>query len=491
MTPPNLLFLYTDEQAAATLAAYGNNAIAMPNLNRLASQGTVFEQAYVTQPVCTPSRASLLTGLYPHTHGCDRNNLPLNYEIPCLPEMIPPRVYETAHFGKWHLGDEVFPQHGFREWRSIDDFYRAYYRPWRPKEVLCDYHAFLTAHGKRPQNGSFFTRGETARFPESLSKPAFLAQETVRFLRDHRNRPFCLFVNFFEPHMPFFGPRDGQYDPRHIPLPPNFGGGEDIGAPLKVRLLREHYCRHGHSGFPLQTPDDWRAMIARYWGLCSLVDTHVGTILEALEAEGLADRTLVVFTSDHGDMMGSHGLIAKCVLYEEAIRVPLLLRGPGVPVGRRIRGPVSHVDLVPTLLDLLGFDRPAHLQGISQRAALEGGTALMPEGGVVVEWNGPNSGIWADESRSPHLSEWMQAVADRETLQRVMTAPSRTWISADGWRFTWNVAGEHELYDRHTDPGERHNRFGDPACKDRVRAMAEAIRNWQRRTADPLVLPPL
>ncbi len=264
MKPLNLLFLYTDEQAMATLAAYGNRQIEMPNLNRLAEQGTVFEQAYVTQPVCTPSRASLLTGLYPHTHGADRNNAPLNYEIPCLPEMISPRAYATAHFGKWHLGDEVFPQHGFHEWRSIDDFYRPYYRPWRPRDVLCDYHYFLLEHGRTPREGTIFTRGETARFPEFLSKPAFLAREAIRFIRDHREHPFCLFVNFFEPHMPFFGPRDGQYDPAGIPLPPNFGGDQDEGAPLKVRVLREHVRRHGHSGFPLQSREDWQAMIGRY-----------------------------------------------------------------------------------------------------------------------------------------------------------------------------------------------------------------------------------
>lgn len=126
MDQPNLLFIYTDEQARGTLATYGNRRIEMPNLNRLASQSVVFDDAYVTQPVCTPSRSSLLTGLWPHTNGCIENNVPLRSETPCLPEMLSPaarRDMVTGHYGKWHLGDELFAQHGFDEWVSIEDMY--------------------------------------------------------------------------------------------------------------------------------------------------------------------------------------------------------------------------------------------------------------------------------------------------------------------------------------------------------------------------------
>ena len=129
--PPNLLFIYTDEQSIDTLAAYGNTAIDMPHLNRLATSAAIFEQAYVTQTVCTPSRSSLLTGLYPHTNGCTENNIPLSATITCLPEMIAGGQYATAYYGKRHLGDEVFAQHGFADWRSIEDGYTKYYRPHR------------------------------------------------------------------------------------------------------------------------------------------------------------------------------------------------------------------------------------------------------------------------------------------------------------------------------------------------------------------------
>ncbi len=132
---PNLLFIYTDEQAINTLAAYGNSQIDMPNLNRLAEQSTVFEQAYVTQPVCTPSRSTLLTGQYPHTNSCIENNIPLKNGTPCLPEMLVNGKYATAHIGKWHLGDELYAQHGFDKWISIEDNYNKYFTEGKDRNI--------------------------------------------------------------------------------------------------------------------------------------------------------------------------------------------------------------------------------------------------------------------------------------------------------------------------------------------------------------------
>ena len=325
----NLLFIYTDEQAANTLAAYGNDRIEMPNLNRLAEQSVIFDQAYVTQPVCTPSRSTLLSGLYPHANGCIQNNLPLAAEYPCLPEMLGKGDYVTGHFGKWHLGDELFAQHGFDEWVSIEDAYNAFFSEGRDKDAASDYHDFLIEKGFSPKNGKRFNRGEATRLPEEVGKPAFLAEKASEFIRNRGEEPFILYVNFLEPHMPFFGPRDDQYPLEDIPLPANLRAepGEDVH--LRNRLLMESYRRSGYDDNPLRSEADWKKMIARYWGLCSLVDTHVGTILESLKESGRWDDTIIVFTSDHGDMMGSHGLLAKCVMYEEAGRVPWLLHLPG------------------------------------------------------------------------------------------------------------------------------------------------------------------
>ncbi len=372
MRPPNLLFIFTDEQRYDTLAAYGNTRIQMPHLNRLAAQSTVFDQAYVTQTVCTPSRSSLLTGLYPHSNGCTQNNAPLPSTVPCLPEMLS-TSYTTGYVGKWHLGDEIFPQHGFNEWRSIDDEYMRYYSAGRDRSQRSTYHHFLIANGFTPRHGDVFDREFCARLPEQFGKPAFVGREASRFLRAHACEPFFLYVNFFEPHMPFFGPRDGQYAPADVDLPANFNNPPTDDQPLKARIYQQGYYQRGHSGLPLRTESDWRRMIANYWGLCSLVDTHVGVILDTLDACGLADNTIVVYTSDHGDMMGSHRLLAKCVAFEEAARVPLLIRLPGQAAQRRVLGPVSQIDLAPTLLDLMGQPLPSHLQGRSLRPLLQCG----------------------------------------------------------------------------------------------------------------------
>jgi arylsulfatase A-like enzyme len=220
--PPNLLFVFTDEQRYDTMAAYGNTKTEMPNLNRLASQSVVFERAYVTQPVCTPSRATIMTGLYPHTNGCTENNIPLSADIPCFPEMLRSGAYATAYHGKWHLGDEIFCQHGFDEFRSIEDNYIRYYGEGRDPEARSTYHHWLVENGFTPSRGTIFGRGETARFPEAYGKPAYLAREASRYIREHQDEPFVLYVNFLEPHMPFFGPRDDQYDPAEVSLPENF-----------------------------------------------------------------------------------------------------------------------------------------------------------------------------------------------------------------------------------------------------------------------------
>jgi len=489
MSHPNLLFLFTDEQRADTMAAYGNERIQTPNLNRLAAESIVFERAYVTQPVCTPSRSTIMTGLYPHTTGCTANNIPLPADVPCLPEMLPPGRYVSGYFGKWHLGDEIFAQHGFDQWRSIEDMYRGCYSPGRDRNARSSFHHWLVEQGIEPADGSVFGRGEVARLPERYSKPAYLAQEACDFIRRNRNRPFVLYVNFLEPHMPFFGPRDEQHDPDGIPLPPNFEAVPGPDRPLKTRLLQLAYERGGFGGGPLQTEADWRRLIARYWGLCALVDTYVGRILAELDDCGLRDRTIVVYTSDHGDMMGSHRLLAKCVMFEETVRVPLLLRLPGGGKPARIAQPVSQVDLVPTLLDLMGCPVPSHLQGQSLKRLVES-DAPPSQQDVFIEWNGPNCGLEGVLKRDS-LPDYLAAVATPQEAWDAITAPVRSVLTPDGWKFNWEGRGEHELYNLAEDPFEMQNLAAEPRYADLMRRLAERIRAWQERTADEVSLPPL
>lgn len=485
MKNPNLLFIYTDEQAINTLATYGNSKIHMPNLNRLATESIVFDQAYVTQPVCTPSRSTLLTGQYPHTNGCIENNVPLCSETLCFPEMLSKGKYVTGHYGKWHLGDELFAQHGFEEWVSIEDNYNQYFTAGKDKSLKSSYHDFLIENGFFPKNGDRFHRDEATRLPEKFGKPAFLASAASEFILSHKNDPFVLFVNFLEPHMPFFGPRDGQYRPDEIPLPLNFGAELTDLNPTKARLLNEHYRRNGHSGLPLKTEDDWRSMIANYWGLCSLIDTHIGTILDTIDDCEICDNTIVLFTSDHGDMMGAHRLLAKCLMFEEAVRVPMMIRLPGQRKSHRTMGPVSQIDVVPTLLDLMGEEIPDYLQGKSLRNLIESENPRAEED-VFIEWNGPNNGL-GDVKGGVSLPDWMKQIADPERIRAATTDSIRTVITSEGWKLNCSPIGEHELYNLTNDPLEICNIFYEN--REIAKELRDKILSWQDFTSDDVILP--
>ncbi len=484
----NLIFMFTDEQKASTMSAYGNHRIETPNLDRLASQSCVFENAYVTQPVCTPSRSSILTGLYPHTNGCIANNIPLPQESKCFPEMLPQGKYATGYDGKWHLGDEIFAQHGFDEWKSIEDLYRRYYRPYRDRDSRSTYHRFLIDSGFKPRDGDLFGRGECARLPEDYTKAAYVAKEACDFIETHRREEFVLFVNFLEPHMPFYGPRDDQYNPSEIDLPPNFDSPPTIDQPLKTRIFRDAYRQFGHGGFPLRTESDWRKVISNYWGLCSLVDTQVGRIMRTIGNTGLDDDTIVVFTSDHGDMMGSHRLLTKCVMFEEAAKIPMMIRLPGQKESMTIGEPTSQIDLVPTLLDLMDEKIPSHLQGRSLAPRLAEGEGREHRN-IFFEWNGRETGDTWRERVVGQESVKLPGGYDEKKAMAAVSDDIRTVITPDGWKLNCSVLGEHELYNLRADPFERINMAKDREKRQVMNELLEAIKIWQGETDDRVGLP--
>ena len=445
---PNLLFIWTDEQRADTMAVYGNKKIRVPNFNRLAAESIVFRNAYVTQPVCTPNRAAVMTGLWPHNTGLVTNNIPLSKDTRCLNEIIDDPEYRTAYMGKWHLGDEIFAQHGFEEWVSMEDGYSAYYAKGRDRAARSSYHHYLVGLGHKPANqGGQFSRGYAASLPIEQCKPRFLERSACDFLRRHRNEPFMLYINFLEPHMPFTGPLDDMYDPDEIDLPPNFNDPLEENEPESYKKkVRSDAKKYG------TTEREFRELIARYWGLNSQVDLSVGAILDELEELGLADNTIVVYTSDHGDMMGSHRMVAKGVMYEESVRIPWLMRVPAM--GRRqrvIAQVVSQIDLVPTLLELMGCVEAAeNLPGQSLIPLVEGGK--VAEEHVFIEWG---------------------------TRPRV-----RTVVSPDGWKLCLSKEDKCQLFNLRDDPYETTNLYDSGKHEGVIARLAERIRAWQKKTGD-------
>jgi arylsulfatase A-like enzyme len=349
---PNLLFLWTDQQRADSMSAYGNNLYRVPVWNKLAAECVVFDRCYDAQPVCTPARSCVMTGTWPHQNGCLHNNIKLRADVKTMPELLDDSSYRTAYMGKWHLGDEVFAQRGFQEWRAIEDgIYQDYYSEGRDKNARSAYHNFLLSQGYKVddrKHANSFTRDFATRVPVEHSKPSFLAQEAAKFILKNRNDPWMLYVNTLEPHTPFSSALNDLHTPEEAPLKPNHPGIPKGPEPEAYKKRREGFVRD-RGKFDLTKPEGWRRMHRNYAGLCSLVDQAWGRILWALEAAGQMENTILVHTSDHGEMMGSHTLMAKSVMYEEAVHVPLLLRVPfRHQKPHHIAQPVSHIDMVPT-----------------------------------------------------------------------------------------------------------------------------------------------
>ncbi len=481
-TKPNLLFIYTDEQSFDTLACYGNDWLEMPNLNRLAEQSYVFERAYVSQSVCTPSRSTLLTGLYPHTSGCIANDIPLHRITPCLPEMLGENhPYVTAHYGKWHLGDELFAQHGFQQWVNYEDGSRQFYAPNRDQSVCSDYHDFLIKNGFEPENGKVFSRKQAANLPEPFTKAAFIAGSAAKFINENRDNPFILYVNILEPHMPFTGPYNDYYDPEKIPLPINFEHRVGKDCPLKYTVEAAFYNDIGFEEVgPLNSETQWRKLRAQYYGLCSMVDMQIGKILDALEENNIVDNTIIVFTSDHGDMMGSHGLAAKCTMYEEAVRIPLLIKVPGQN-GHFIKGAISQIDVVPTLLELLGYEVPEKLQGVSRVGVLD--ENILTDD-IFIEWNGADTGIYSKGLKSVFVPESLEGRANQDEIRRSVISPVRTVITPELLKLNISYDGSSELYNLKVDPGEMNNLINNNEYQEAVLILTAKITEWQLKTED-------
>lgn len=466
MRKPNLIVFLTDQQRADTISCYGNRKIHAPNLAKLASQSVIFQRAYVTQPLCVPSRASLLTGMWPHTTGCTRNSLALDSRHRTLMELFENGDYCSAYLGKWQLGNEAQRQRGFRHWIST--------------EGVSDYSRFLIDRGYSPdQVSGAFSERAVSNLPLEVSKPTFLQEQACAFLRNHRDEPFVLFVSFVEPHSPYNGPLNNEHSIEEIDLDPTAPGPATDDIPLRYRLMREWQREQAtldRKRLPMlyffgASPEDYRTMKQRYFGLVTMVDRSIGAILECLEQTGLTEHTITVHTSDHGDMLGSHQLFGKEVMFEEAVRVPYLIRMPSQRNARTIDQPVSHIDFLPTLLDLLQQPNPIQCAGRSRLPVLRG--EPMPAESVFLEWS-PNRAKIVKGTR----------LARRWTIRRATKESTRAVVLPDGWKLCLRDKDRNELYDLKRDPIESQNLYYTSNHREVIARGHREIRRWQESVDD-------
>ena len=475
---PNLILFLPDQQRADTLACYGGAKVDAPNLNKLAAESVVFERTYVTHPVCTPSRSSLMTGTWPHINGCTHNSVPLDRRFRVFPELMQDQDYRTAYIGKWHLGEDgpAYAEasagrparRGFRQWISTEDH--------------GDYTRYLISKGFAPDkpNGRF-SEVAVSNLPIELSRPKFLEKHACDFIEKHQRDLFILVVAFVEPHSPYNGPLNDANPLDEVELDATATPPEREDIPLRYRLMREWQQAEAvldRERLPIQlffgiTPDEYRSIKQRYLGLVTLVDQSIGAILGCLERCGLTDHTIVVHTSDHGDSLGAHHLFGKETMFEEATRVPWLIRLPGQTRQKMISHPVSHIDFVPTLLDLLGQSSHPQCAGKSLLPLINDATALPNN--VFLEW-APNRTKVKKGSR----------LARRRMIKRAVEESTRTLVSPDGWKLCLRDKDLNELYNLRDDPLETRNLYADGQYASVISHLSDEIHRWQESNHDKL-----
>ena len=469
--PLNLILFLPDQQRADTLRCYGNSKVHAPNLNKLADESVVFQRAYVTQPVCSPSRASLMTGQWPHASGCTNNGFPLDPAIPTLPQQIG-GDYRSGYIGKWHLREQNPKQRGFDEWVSV--------------EGVSDYSEFLVQKGFRPdhRNGAFSAQ-TISELPLELSQADFLQRKACDFIQRHQNEAFILVVSFVEPHSPYNGPFNDEHHLTESDLDGMAPPPESDTVPLRYRLLREwqHYKASGDKTvrqfrFGIMRAD-YLDLRRKYYGLVTLVDRSIGSILSCLENAGLMDQTLIAHTSDHGDLLGDHGLFGKGVMYEQAVAVPFLLRIPGGPM-KVVGDRVSHIDFVPTVLDLLGKSPSLNLPGRSLAPKIFGQSDTARN--VFMEWN-------PYKKQEKRLKKGT-SLAPPLLVNRAIQESTRTVITPDGWKLNLRDSDLSELYNLNDDPSEQRNLYYTGGLPEVIERYTAEIRNWQRNTADTVQFQP-
>ena len=473
---PNILWICTDQQRFDTLGCYGNEFVHTPNLDSLASEGVLFESAYCQSPVCTPSRASFLTGRYPRTTRCRQNGQSIPADEVLVTRLLAEAGYTCGLSGKLHLSVCNPSAAPVRE-RRINDGYSVFNWSHHPHKAddkgnwpTNEYNQWLDEKGleykkERLPQSPYVQIGMPAEFHHTT----WCADRAIDFMRyaSQFDRPWLFSVNTFDPHHPFDPPEEflQRYMDRldDIPLP-NYVEGELQAKPEWQQTDHQGAYAGSSMAYTKMTAEDHRILRAAYWAMVDLIDHQVGRMLEALDRTGQSDNTIVIFMSDHGEMLGDHGIYLKGpFFYEGAVHVPLIISSPGCLSGnRRSRALVELTDLAPTLLDAVGLPRHPGMQGSSLWPLLTGQAEL-------------------DHHRDDVYCEFYNAKAGHERQA------FGTMVRDGRWKLvTFHGCDQGELYDLREDPAETTNLWTDPGSQDVMVRMLKRLCDRMAQTVDPL-----
>ena len=397
---PNIVIVLADQWRAQAFGFAGDPNVRTPSLDRLASESVRFINAVAGMPVCSPTRASLLTGQRPLTHGVFLNDVPLNPNAMTIARVLKSEGYDTGYIGKWHLNGDGRSTFIPRERRQGFDY-------WKVLECTHDY------------SNSFYY----ADAADKLKWPGYDAiaqtRDACHYLRGRAKseKPFLLFLAWGPPHDPYFS------------------------APAKYRALYDPAKLTLRPNVPDKSQTETRKILAGYYAHCTALDDCLGELLETLRDTGAADNTILLFSADHGDMLGSQGMFKKQKPFDESIRVPMLVRWPG-GLGLKPRSldpPINSEDVMPTLLGLCGVPIPKSVEGLDYSGCLRGGKA--PGDGATVILCAAPFGEW---ERRAGGKEYRGVRTTRYTYVRDLNGP---WL----------------LFDNRTDPYQTNNLVNMPA----------------------------
>jgi len=460
---PNILWICTDQQRYDTVAGLNNSHIRTPNLRRFMEQSVTFTHAYVQNPVCSPSRASFLTGRYPHTTGLRANGQRIRESETLVTRVLADAGYECGLVGKLHLSPCAG---GLVEDRIRDGYHRFWWSHGLPDAWPGHnmWRVWLQSQGVAwPAPGSDNPAWGVPIDPR-FTQTAWCSETAIRFMREQaRFRPWLISVNFFQPHEPFWPARDyfDRYDPEKIP-PPAYRPGELDAKPVYQRI--DHQAASGGRNLSFTRTDDLthRRITAAYYAMIEQIDYEFGRMLAALEDTGQAGNTVVVFMSDHGEMLGDHGIYLKGpYFYDCAMRVPLMIRWPGrFQAGRKTDALVEMVDVAPTLLEAAGIPVTPGMQGKPLTKLLRGETETHRDS-VYMEYY---------DSSQPYDPPPMATSV--RTRNRKLTV--------------YHSLGAGELYDLERDPGEFNNLWPNAGARPMREEMLLKLIDRMAGTVDPL-----
>ena len=426
--PPNILFLMTDEHSPHYLSCYGHPIVQTPVLDGLAQRGVRFTSASCQNPICVPSRLSLITGKHPYEVRAWNNSCALDDDEPTIAHAFNDQGYVTAALGKMHHVDGK--PHGFQLWPTGSK--GAYTNFRKPLNDYLEAHNIKKA-GRNPREAC------DAAWPAEVEPEYVVAEQAVKFLEEHRDKPFCVWVSFPKPHFPFIAPT-GFAD--------MYRGKGDLPRVTEqmIRNLPKHSVEYREKyKMGELTPSQIRLAREKYYSMVSYVDMLYGKVLDKLDELGLRDDTIIVYTSDHGEMLGEHGLWYKNCMFESGAGIPMIISFPKrLPQAVTMDAPVGNIDLFPTLMELAGHKIPDALSGSSLVPLLTG------------KDDGSERVTFADYYAHP------------------LQIPQRM-IRTARWKYWHFIGDEPHLYDMASDPDEERNLAADAKHKDVVAELRERV----------------